>query len=339
MKMRIAKLTAVGKIELGEGPLPKIKKETDILVKVKAVGICGTDVHIFQSGRADVKLPRVMGHELSGIVTETGKGVTKLKKGDRVVLDPVFACGKCPVCKKGHKNVCADVKCFGVQMDGGFQDYIVAGEDSLYKIAKNVSFEQAALAEPFSIAANINARVGTGPGDLMVIIGSGTIGLVTLQVAKMLGAKVLISDVEDAKLEAAKKCGADKTVNSKEKDLAKAVEAFAPGGADIVLDAVGVSPLTELSFSFAAPTGRIGIIGFDAKPVSIPPVNITKKELTIVGSRMNNHRFPAVVKWFKEDKLNIDLLISRRYPVEEIQKAFEETIANVKNNIKTLILF
>ena len=337
--MRSAKLTAPKKIEIISEDAPKIKNAHEVLVQVKVVGICGTDLHIFHGERADVQLPRVMGHELSGLVAETGSAVQKHKTGDRVMLDPVIACGTCPVCKKGHRNVCASVKCFGVQVDGGFQDYIVVHEDMLHKIPDAVSFEQAALAEPFSIAVNIAAKLGISSGDQAVIIGSGTIGLVCLQIFKSLGAKVLISDVEDAKLEVAKKCGADKIINSTKEDLKTAVMNYYSGGADVVLDAVGVSPLFTLSVDLTAPLARVGVIGFDAKPAEISPVFITRKELTIVGSRMNCNRFPEVIESFRKGGLDIDLLISRKYPVEEIQKAFDETIADMKNTVKTLVVF
>ena len=235
--------------------------------------------------------------------------------------------------------MCSNVKCFGVQADGGFQDYIVVPQDMLYKIPDNMSFEQAALAEPFSIALQIASQLKISSGDQVVIMGSGTIGLVCLQVFKGLGAKVLISDLEDAKLEVAKKCGADKIVNSGKEDLKEAVFNYYPIGADVVLDAVGTSALFTLSIDLAAPTARVGVIGFDANPAEIAPVFITRKELTIIGSRMNCNRLPELTEWFGKGKLNTDILISRTYPVEEIQKAFDETIANIKNIVKTIITF
>lgn len=132
--MKSAKLIEAGKIVLCEEEKPEIQAATDVLVEVKAVGICGTDLHVFRGERKDVEFPRVMGHELSGIVRETGSGVSRVKAGDRVVLDPVFACGTCKTCQKGHPNVCADVKCYGVQMDGGFQEYIVTGASCIIQI-------------------------------------------------------------------------------------------------------------------------------------------------------------------------------------------------------------
>ncbi len=337
--MRAAKLVRAKTIEVVDVEVPKIKNPKDVLVEVKAVGICGTDLHIFQGERADVELPRVMGHELSGMVKEVGSEVKDIKVGDRVVLDPVFACNECAICQEGHENVCANVKCYGVQMDGGYQDYIVVEERHLYTFDPSITYEQAALAEPFSIASNILSKTMTTAKDKVVILGSGTIGLCIAQAAKGLGAKVLISDVVDSKLEKAKEVGVDVTVNSKTASLQEAVEKFAPGGASVVIDAVGIAPLTEQTIDLACPTARIAVIGFDSKPAQIPLVKITKKELTLVGSRMNCHQFPKVMTWLNEGMINADVMISRKYPVEEIQKAFDETLANGQDIVKTLIVF
>lgn len=337
--MRTAKLTAPEKIELFDEPMIRDPKAGEALVKVKAVGICGTDLHIFKGERSDVALPRVMGHELSGIVEKVGEGVTNIKEGDCVVFDPVVACGTCKVCRKGHENVCADVKCFGVQMDGGFQDYIVVAAKKLYPYPDRIPFEEAALAEPFSVAANILTRVAATAEDRIVVIGAGTIGQAILQAAKGMGASVLIADVEDQKLAIAKSFGADVTVNSKAQDLAEQVEAFAPGGADVLIDAVGIAPLTEQTIDLAAPTARIAVIGFDGKTMQLPPVKVTKKELTLVGSRMNNGMFPKVVEWLKEGCLQTAGMVTKVYPVEEIQQAFTDTLADAASTVKTVITF
>lgn len=337
--MRAAKLVDIQKLEVVEMESPKITKDNEVKVAVKAVGICGTDLHIFHDGRADVQFPRIMGHELSGLVTEVGSAVTNVKVGDHVVLDPVFACNECKICKDGHQNVCDNVKCYGVQMDGGYCDEIVVEDYHLYSYDPKITYEQAALAEPFSIGVNIIKRGMVTAADKMVIIGCGTIGLCILQAAKGMGAQVLISDVVDEKLAKAKEMGADVIVNSKNENLKEAVEKFAKGGADIVVDAVGVTPLTQQSIDLVCPTGRIVVIGFDAKPMEIPPVTVTKKELTIVGSRMNCHQFPTVMEWLNEGKINSDLMVSRTYSVDDIQKAFEETLANGKDIVKTVITF
>jgi L-gulonate 5-dehydrogenase len=337
--MRVAKLVELNKIEVVDLPVPEIENDTDVQVQVKAVGVCGTDLHMFREHRADVQLPRIMGHELSGLVTKVGAGVTRVKVGDRVVLDPVFACGTCPTCKKGYPNVCSSVRCYGVQMDGGYADYIVVGQEHLYPFDPSISYEEAALAEPFSIASNILDRVQLTDKDNVLLIGSGTIGLSIVQVAKSFGARILVSDVADDKLAIATSMGADAVVNSKTVSLDEAAESFAPGGFDVVIDAVGITPLFQQSINYAAPRARIACIGFDARPAEIPPVVVTKKELTIVGSRMNCYRFPIVMQWLNDGKIQADKMISRKYSIDDIQKAFEETLANSATSVKTLIVF
>ena len=307
------------------------------MIQVKAVGICGTDIHIFNGERTDVEYPRVMGHELSGIVVETGKDVANVKAGDHVVLDPVMACGTCRTCKRGHENVCESVKCFGVQMDGGFQDYIRVPAKQVYAVSEQIPFEEAAVAEPFSVAANILSRAEVAAGDRVAVIGAGTIGLCIVQGAKSIGAGVLAMDISDRKLEKAKEFGADACVNTKDTAFSSAVEAFAPGGVDVIIDAVGITPFVEKCISLAAPFGRIVVISFDERPARISPAVVTKRELSVLGSRMNCKRMPMVIKWMEEKAIRPEAMISRIYPLEELQKAFEETIRDAQTNIKTII--
>lgn len=278
-----------------------------------------------------------MGHELSGIVVETGKDVANVKAGDHVVLDPVMACGTCRTCKRGHENVCESVKCFGVQMDGGFQDYIRVPAKQVYAVSEQIPFEEAAVAEPFSVAANILSRAEVAAGDRVAVIGAGTIGLCIVQGAKSIGAGVLAMDISDRKLEKAKEFGADACVNTKDTAFSSAVEAFAPGGVDVIIDAVGITPFVEKCISLAAPFGRIVVISFDERPARISPAVVTKRELSVLGSRMNCKRMPMVIKWMEEKAIRPEAMISRIYPLEELQKAFEETIRDAQTNIKTII--
>ena len=336
--MKAGVLTAANKIEILEKEMPRIMKPSEVMIRVKTVGICGTDLHIFKGTRSDVQFPRVMGHELAGEVVELGADVKKVRLNDHVVFDPVIACNTCKICLKGHKNVCSSVKCFGVQMDGGFQEYIVVEEENVYAFDKSVDFCVAALGEPFSIAANILERSGAKAGENMVIIGAGTIGLAILQAAKGIGVKVLISDISETKLQYAREFGADMAINTGIDNLEAAVERLFPEGADVLVDAVGAAQLFENTLELAAPTARVVVIGFDSNPASISPVSITKKELTIVGSRMNCRKFDKVVKWLNQGIIT-DKMISRKYRLEEIQKAFEETLDNSDSWIKTIIVF
>lgn len=336
--MKSAVLTKAKKIEILEKEMPQITKKNEVMIRVKAVGICGTDLHIFEGKRNDVEFPRIMGHELSGEIVGIGENVKKVKLNDHVIFDPVIACNTCKICLKGHKNVCSNVKCFGVQMDGGFQEYIVVEEENVFPYEKTIDFKVAALGEPFSIAANILERASAKAGDCMVIIGAGTIGLAILQAAKGMGVKVLISDVSEVKLKYALEFGADVVINTKNESLEAALEKFSPGGADVLVDAVGIAPLFEQTLALAAPTARVVVIGFDGNTANISPVSITKRELTIVGSRMNCSQFDKVVNWLKQGIIT-DKMISREYPLQEIQKAFEETLANSDTCMKTIIAF
>ena len=333
--MRKAKLVGKRMIEICREDFKEAPEADEVLIQVKAVGICGTDIHIFNGERTDVEYPRVMGHELSGIVVETGKDVANVKAGDHVVLDPVMACGTCRTCKRGHENVCESVKCFGVQMDGGFQDYIRVPAKQVYAVSEQIPFEEAAVAEPFSVAANILSRAEVAAGDRVAVIGAGTIGLCIVQGAKSIGAGVLAMDISDRKLEKAKEFGADACVNTKDTAFSSAVEAFAPGG--VIIDAVGITPFVEKCISLAAPFGRIVVISFDERPARISPAVVTKRELSVLGSRMNCKRMPMVIKWMEEKAIRPEAMISRIYPLEELQKAFEETIRDAQTNIKTII--
>lgn len=335
--MKAAKLITPGHIEIAEISRPEIEKEHQVLVKVKAVGICGTDLHTFKGERNDVDYPRIMGHELSGIVEEVGKNVTRVKPGDKVVYDPVNACGTCKTCRSGHENVCSQVKCFGVQMDGGFQEYIVVGEDHLYPYGGSASFECAALGEPFSIAANIVEKTKLEKGDSAVVFGAGTIGIAVLQVLKRSGIRVLMTDIADVKLKIAEEFQADVIVNSQKEDLMEAAERFSPGGVEAVIDAVGSASTFEQAVQMAAPCGTIVEIGFDSRKAGIAPEIITKRELTIAGSRMNCHKFGVVSKWL-EDGTITDKMISATYSLENIQEAFEAALANSSHWLKTMIV-
>lgn len=335
-QIHTAKLVEPGRIEVFTEGVSVRPDAGEATLRVKHVGICGTDIHVFRHGREDVFLPRVLGHELSAEVIAVGLGVKNVTTGDRVVLDPVMACGNCPVCRRGHGNVCPHVKCYGVQMDGGFRDVITVPAAQLYKIPDGVSNQAAALVEPFSIASNILSRAQATAGEKMVIIGSGTIGLTILQGAKGMGLDVLSADVAEAKLERARKFGANVVVHSARENLEQCVADFAPDGPDIVVDAVGTSKLLETSIGLCGPTARVVVIGFDAQPSSVAPVQITKKELSILGSRMNAHRFPEALRWFSERTVHPEDMIDKVFPLEDIQSAFDTAVSN-PNLAKILI--
>lgn len=335
--MKAGVLTKAEQIEIQEIPMASIEKDTDVIVKVKAIGICGTDLHVYRGERDDVEFPRIMGHELAGVVTDTGMGVTRVRKGDHVILDPVIACHTCETCKKGHENVCEQVKCFGVQCDGGFQEYISVDENYLYTVPKEIPFKTAALGEPFSIAANILDKVQVTAGDHVVIFGAGTIGMAVLQAVKRTGCQVMITDISQKKLKTAEDFGADAVVNTSQEDLQKRIEAEFNDQVDVIIDAVGIAATLETAVKIASPCARIVVIGFDKRKISFAPSDITRREIQLLGSRMNNRKFPQVVEWLKEGVIT-DRMISKIYSLNEIDQAFQDTLKHNEDWLKTMIV-
>lgn len=337
--MRSAKLVAPKKIEIFEESMP-IPLQDEVLVRVKVAGICGSDLHIYQGERSDVALPRILGHELVGEVESVGSRVKRFSHGDRVTIDPVVSCGTCLSCLRGYDNLCSTVKCLGVQVDGGYCDFIAVPERKVYPLPDGMSWEKAALIEPFSIASEVLARSEVKQGDKVLIIGSGTIGLCILQAMKLAGAEVLITDFVDSRLEKATKLGADRVLNGRKDDLTKELEEFTGGfGADVVVEAVGMPRLLEQSLCYTAPGGRIIVLGFTPEPAKIPEVVVVKKELKIVGSRMNCRRFPQVIDWLNSGLVDPAPLVSQVYPFEKIDDAFHDILQAPEKYLKVLITY
>jgi L-gulonate 5-dehydrogenase len=339
-KLRAARLIEFNKIAVMEESDPSKPKEWEVLVRIKTAGICGTDIHGYEGSHGAIKPPRIMGHELAGEVEDIGQDVTSVKKGDRVVIDPVLSCGKCFTCRQGRNNICSTVKCIGVAVDGGFCDFIKMPAENVFKFPVSIPWKEAALMEPFSIAAQICERSGIKPGEKAVVVGSGPIGLCVLQAFKRIEAKVLMVDVVDSRLKLANELGADETINSKKESFDKKVYDFTEGeGAQLVVEAVGHPALLEQALKVTAPGARIVVIGFNENPAKIPEVEITKKELEIRGSRLNRHKFPEVIKWFEKREVNPQALISAVYPLEDIDKAFKDIKKDPENICKVVIKY
>ncbi|MDR3559841.1 MAG: zinc-binding alcohol dehydrogenase family protein [Negativicutes bacterium] len=322
--MKVAVLYGPHDLRIDEKPIPALTGADSVLIKVKAVGICGSDVHAYHGKLATVTFPRVIGHEVVGEAVEVGSAVRTIQAGDHVVVDPVVSCGQCPACRAGRHNVCRDVKCIGVACEGGLAEYIVFPEASVHKLPSELAWRDAVLAEPYTIAAQVVSRGQVTADDKMLVMGAGPIGLVILQAAKRLGATVLITDLADSRLALAGRLDADVTVNPAKQDLAKAIHDFTGGyGVDVAVDAVGVPALFEQAVEFAAPAGRVVIIGFNPAAAQIPELPITRKELDIRGSRMNAGKMPEVVGWIAAGEVQTGPLVSHEYALVDLQKAFD----------------
>ncbi|MCF3934258.1 zinc-binding alcohol dehydrogenase family protein [Acuticoccus sp. M5D2P5] len=296
----------------------------EVMLRIVRGGICGSDLHIFHGTNPYATYPRVIGHEFGGIVETVGDGVTGLREGDHVVVDPVVSCGVCYPCRIGRSNVCARLEVIGVHRDGGFRPFVTLPADNAIKVSPDLPFDVATLAEPFSIAANALLRTGCDPTDHVLLYGAGTVGLTMLQVAKLEGARVMIADPDGARLERAARFGADITARTGVDDIDALARAMNGGlGPTLVIDCAGVPALMEDACRLAGPAGRVAIMGFSPQPTTIIQQQINSKELTVYGSRLNRKLLPKVVDWLETGALAPAAMVTQTYPAADARAAFE----------------
>ncbi len=311
-------------IEVVEVEKEKLGGDDFVLIKVESGGLCGSDIHGYHGTSPFIKYPVVPGHEFSGVVVETGKNVNNIEVGDHVSVDPVNSCGECFACKSGRYNVCENLEVLGVHRNGGFKEYVTVHSASCHKIDKNIPFETACLVEPFTIASQSLGRGKIQKDDVVFIAGAGSIGLAILLTAKSHGATVIVSDLESEKLEKAKALGADYTINTKEKSLQSFIEENDNIlGITLALDAVGHPSVIEGILPAMLPTGRVVLLGFLKQPSNLIQMEVTKKELDIVGSRLSCNKFPIVVEQIEKKLFDPQKIISHRFKFDEIEKAIK----------------
>jgi len=303
--------------------MPRIKDD-EVLIKVISGGICGSDIAIYNGTNSLATYPRLIGHEIGGKVVKTGKDVTSMKLNDIVAVDPVRACGHCYACRIGRHNVCATLEVMGVHRDGGFAEYVAAPAKFVYPLdTSKVDARFACLVEPYSVGVQVNYRGNVVKGDKMLIMGSGPVGICIMQVAESRGASVMMTDIFDERLARAKDMGADFTVNVKKETLLDCVMEWTnKEGAMIIADTVCSTASFSEALSLACPAGRVVILGLIDKPSKVAQVTITKKELDVKGSRLNNYRFPEVIEGFESGALTPHKLCSHIIPFTDVEKAF-----------------
>ena len=312
-------------IKIADVEDPQIKSPDEVLIKVKNGGICGSDIGIYTGENSLATYPRIIGHEFGGEVIEVGPGVTRVKVGDKVAVDPVRSCGNCYACKNNRHNVCKSVKVTGVHLDGGFAQYVVAPENAVYKVdTTKISEDLLCLVEPYSIGMQVNYRGRISENDKVLVMGSGPIGIAVMQVAKYKGASVIITDIVDQRLERAKDMGADRTVNVLKEDLNQVVLEYTDGeGMPVVVDTVCSVKSFPQALDLACQAGRVLVLGLTNIPSEVAQVAITKKELDVIGSRLNNHRFAEVIEAFESRALNPEKMRTTTFHFTEIEKAIE----------------
>jgi len=328
--MKSACLTGIRKVELLDMPVPEVKGSR-ILVRVKSCSLCGSDVHYYRDGEigdAACVYPHHIGHEPAGIV-EKVFDESVFKVGDRVAIEPGLSCGECEFCKSGRVNICPHVKFLASPgIPGAFQEYLALDESQLEKMPDSMSFDEGAMLEPLGIAYHAVFNLAKiQPGETVAVFGSGAIGMLTLQLAKLAGCgTAFISDPLDYRLAFAKKhAGADFTVNPGKTDALKFIkEKTDSRGVDVAFDAAGTQQSLEQCFESAAIGGRVYLTGIpEVDRITYNPHSMRRKELLIQNVRRSNRTLDVSMKLVAEGKINLKPYISHRFPLEKIGEAMK----------------
>jgi threonine dehydrogenase-like Zn-dependent dehydrogenase len=320
-----------GKLVLKDRPKPKLTKDDDVLLKVRGVGICGTDLHILQVPPAHpATLGATLGHEFTGEVAEVGSAVSEVRPGDRVLVDPHTGCGRCDECRSGHPDRCiplynsasAPGHCatIGIFFDGAMTSYAVAPAHALFKVDGKVPAHIAALAEPLACVVSASDKLKVQPGETAVILGGGPIGLLFTCLFKASGAsKIVVSEISEYRRKVAPECGATRVVDPRKEDLAAVVQEEMPGGADVVVEAVG--PLLPLAIELAHSAGRVLQFGHDelARP-AIPVAELLRKEVTVYGSFIGKFAFHRLPRILESGVLPLDKIVSHQLPLSRVHE-------------------
>jgi L-iditol 2-dehydrogenase len=320
-------------------PVPEIT-DGEILLKVKAGAVCGTDVRMFQNGETgvDENHPLTLCHEFSGVIEKTGKDVKGFKNGQRVSVAPNIGCGICDRCVSGNSHHCKSLVAMGVQMDGGFAEFVRIPEaavrhGNVTPLADNVSFAAAAANEAFSCVYNAFERYQVFPGDIVTIIGAGAIGMMHAKLALMAGAsKVILSDLSKPRLAECKNI--EPRIITVADDLAERIKEETDGyGSNVVITACSVAAVQQSAFSYAGLDGRVNFFGGLPKGkenVALDTNQIHYKQLTVTGTTRSTHRhYRTTLDFIAKGIVDIDPLITHKFAIQDTQKAFENAAAAV----------
>jgi L-iditol 2-dehydrogenase len=305
----------------------------EVLVRVQACGVCGTDLHVI-GGRFPARFPVVAGHEYAGEVVALGEGVTSLQAGQRVAVDPNIQCGFCPPCRAGRVNLCRNLTALGIHRDGGFQEFCAVPERQAYPFPDSLSFEDAAMAEPVACCLRGIEQARLRIGDRVALVGAGWIGLIMLQLVRLSGAShVVVSEPVEAKRALAGELGADDVVDPAADGLAASAGEF-----DVVIECVGSAATMSQAVALAGEGTRVLFFGVAPPDVEIPvkPFDIYRREIEIVGSFTNPFTHQPALRLLASGRLDVGRLISHRFPLEKLPEAIE--VAESGRAIKTVMV-
>ncbi|MBI9096346.1 MAG: zinc-binding alcohol dehydrogenase family protein [Sphaerochaeta sp.] len=313
-----------GTIEIVDIPQTVLSSSNEILVRIVAAGICGSDVAILKGTNPVAVYPRIIGHEMTGVVEEVGLDVTLFRVGDHVIIKQTESCGHCYACLHGRANVCTGLQVRGVTIDGGYREYIAVPEESAYVLGADLDLQIAVLIEPYTIGFHACQRGRLVSDDTLLVYGAGALGAIVIDVASSFGCKILSVDISQEKLDQAKKLGADVVFDGKDPNLRNLIlQATGGYGPTICIDCVCTPNSVEFLLDIVGNAGRVVTMGFDARPSSLAQFIITSKEIDLIGSRLQHENFPSVIRLFEEGKIDPRRMVSHVFHFTDIARAVE----------------
>jgi len=337
-------------VRVEEVPEPQIEPGM-VKIRVAWCGICGTDLHEYLAGPIFVPTeqhphpltnqgaPVILGHEFSGEVIEIGEGVTNVVSGDRVTVEPILSCGTCIPCKKGLYNVCDSIGFHGLSGGGGaFSKVTMVNAGMVHKIPDDMSFEQAAIVEPTAVALHAVRQSQLNAGDTCVVFGTGPIGLLVIQAARVAGASLIIGvEVSAQRQKMARECGAHVVIDPTKDNAVEAIHQLTEGGADVCFEVTGVEKGMLGAIESAKTDGQIVIVSIWESSTSIPPNQFVLKERQMKGVLAYRDIFPSVIQLIAEGRFEVNKLITKKIPLEEIAAGGFEELVKTKDHIKILV--
>ncbi len=323
--MKAVQIVKPNELRVIEMEKPTLDAHNNVLVKMTAAGICGSDVGIYHGTNAAATYPRVIGHEMVGVVVEAGPTAQKVKVGDRVIIDQVVPCGHCYACRKGRPNVCGNLQVRGVHIDGGYREYMAVPDTDCYLVPDSLTDAEAVMIEPTTIAVQCCSRAQLESEDAVLIIGSGALGSSILRIVRLYHPqKIIVADIDDAKLQEALQNGATDVINSLKEDVpARCRELTGGYGVTVSIDAACVKTSLLTALQATGNAGRVITMGFSVAPTEVNQFVITSKELDVRGSRLQNRKFQDVIDLINAGKVDLRGSISHTFPLTEAQKAFD----------------
>lgn len=342
-KMKVAVMLGIGKMGFEERDIPKAKDD-EVLVKLEYVGICGSDMHYYETGAIGdyvVEPPFVLGHEPGGTVVEVGKDVKHLKVGDRVALEPGKTCGHCEFCKTGRYNLCPDVVFFATPpVDGVFQEYVAHKADLCFKLPENVSTLEGALIEPLAVGFHAAIQGDAHLGQRAVVMGAGCIGLVSMMALKARGvSEVYVVDIMEKRLEKALELGAAGVMNGAKEDVLERVKELTDGaGMDLVIETAGTEITTRQAIHMAKKGSNIVLVGYSKSgEMTLPMSLVLDKELTFKTVFRYRHIYPMAIDAVAAGKVNLKGIVTDVFGLDEAQKAMDYSVNNKADIVKAVI--